>query len=87
MTRAGTPIAMAPSGTSVATTELAATMAPAFVFVVLFARHAKAFYLAFDHFVDPPVPDFDDDPGGDRSIAPRPPAPASRVPSDVIEPR
>jgi hypothetical protein len=71
---------------------LISTLVPVFVFVLFFARHAKAYYLAFDHFVDPPVPDFDDSPGrGDdhASATPGPPtaAPASRAPSDMIEPR
>lgn len=68
-------------------TLLGATLAPTFVFVMFFARHAKAYYLAFDHFVDPPVPDFDDDSGRDVAAAPGPPTPASRAPTDVIEPR
>jgi len=70
------------------TTLLIATLAPVLVFGVLFARHAKAYYLAFDHFVDPPVPDFED-PGNPDDRPPRPPVvtPASRAPADVIEPR
>ena len=74
------------------TTLLVATMTPVFIFVVLFARHAKSYYLAFDHFVDPPVPDLDDSAGPGDGPAPAlspstAPAPASRAPSDVIEPR
>ena len=65
---------------------LGATMASATRFVLLFARHAKAYYLAFDHFVDPPVRDFDDgDSGGGAPAAPVSPAPASRAPTDVIK--
>lgn len=66
---------------------LAATMAAVFLFVLLFARHAKALYLAFDHFVDPPVRDFDDDPGTDAPAQSLPTTPASRAPKDVIRPR
>jgi hypothetical protein len=71
---------------------MVSTLVPVFVFAVVFARHAKAYFLAFDHFLDPPVPDIDGDSGGDRdeSTVPPPaaaPAPPSRSPSDVIEPR
>ncbi len=72
-------------------TLLMATLAPVLAFGLLFARHAKAYYLAFDHFVDPPVPDFDDaGPGDDKAPGSRPatpPAPASRATTDLIEPR
>ncbi len=69
-------------------TLLAGTLAPVFIFVLLFARHAKAYYLAFDHFVDAPVPDLED-PSGPDDDPPRVPdvSPASRAPSDLIEPR
>ena len=66
---------------------LGVTMSAVFIFVLLFARHAKSLYLAIDHFFDPPVRDFDNDGGGDAPGAPIAPAPASRAPTDVLKPR
>ncbi|MBS0658301.1 MAG: hypothetical protein JSR82_08675 [Verrucomicrobia bacterium] len=62
---------------------LPAVMIPPVVFAVLFARHAKSLFLAFDHFFDPAVPfrEDDDGPGGDppapTEIHPPPQAPAA----------
>lgn len=67
------------------TTLLLATLLPVFCFAMGFARHAKAYFLAFDHFFDPPVPDLDDPPReGGNPVVPKPapepalPSPASR---------
>ncbi len=77
------------------TTLLLATTLPLLFTSVLFARHAKSYFLAFDHFVDPPVPFRDDPPDdGNRAVptAPSPdPAPnapgASPPPPRVVETR
>ena len=55
---------------------IAAVIAPIAVFSFLFARHSKSYFLAFDHFFDPPVPDRDDGDSGGNVPAPRPEAPA-----------
>lgn len=60
---------------------LSITVATVVVFAFFFARHAKALFLAFDHFFDPPVPDQDGDDGGTV-----PTTPASRAPTDLIRP-
>jgi uncharacterized protein (DUF983 family) len=74
------------------TTLLLATLIPVLVFAVIFARHAKAYFLALDHYFDPPVPDIEGASGRDRDEATVPPptaapSPSSRSPSDMIEPR
>ena len=67
---------------------LLATMLPLPVVNVLFARHAKAYFLAIDHLADPYIPpsqtdgsspDDEDDGGGDGGQR-RPPPPAPAVP-------
>lgn len=63
------------------TALLVATLLPVFVFAMAFARHAKAYFLAFDHFFDPPVPDVDDPPGDDGNLAVPKPAPGPPLPS------
>ena len=59
---------------------LLATIAPVLVFSVLFARHAKAYFLAIDHYFDPHVQSGDDDAGDDGSgnqpLQPSPGTPA-----------
>ena len=56
---------------------LTAVIIPPMIFSIAFARHAKALFLAFDHFFDPAVPfREDDDPGND------PP-----VPTEPVDPR
>lgn len=60
---------------------LVATIVPVFVFSVLFARHAKAYFLAIDHYCDPHVKTGDDDVppddgGGNQPLEPRPRTPA-----------
>ncbi len=58
---------------------LAATIAPVLVFSVLFARHAKAYFLAIDHYCDPHIQEGDDDSlddeggGGGRPVVPSSP--------------
>lgn len=66
-------------------TIMIATILPVVVFALLFARHAKAYFLAFDHFVDPPVPDVDDDSGGEvgrKAAGPVKSPGASQLPAD-----
>ncbi len=63
------------------TTLLLATLLPVFIFALGFARHAKAYFLAIDHFFDPPVPDLDDPPRDDGNPVIPKPAPAPVLPS------
>jgi uncharacterized protein (DUF983 family) len=53
-------------------TLLLAVVLPIFFFNILFARHAKAFFLAVDLFFDPHDRGGDDD-GGNKPIEPVPP--------------
>lgn len=43
---------------------LTAVIIPPVIFSILFARHSKALFLAFDQFFDPPVPFREDEEGG-----------------------
>ena len=59
---------------------LLATILPVLVFSVIFARHAKAYFLAIDHYFDPHVQDpdgegFGDDGNGNKPLEPLPKAP------------
>lgn len=58
-------------------TLIAAVVAPVVVLNVLFARHAKAIFIAWDHFFDPHEREGGDD-GGNQ---PRPDPPTPRRPS------
>ena len=58
-------------------TLIAAVVGPVVVLNVLFARHAKAIFIAWDHFFDPHERDGGDDGGN----LPRPDPPAPRRPS------
>ncbi len=60
---------------------LLATILPVFVFSVIFARHAKAYFLAIDHYCDPHVQEedgegFGDDGKGNLPLEPLPRTPA-----------
>jgi uncharacterized protein (DUF983 family) len=58
-------------------TLIAAVVGPVVVFNLLFARHSKAIFIAWDHFFDPHERGDGDD-GGNR---PAPPEPDPRTPS------
>ena len=58
-------------------TLIAAVVAPVVVLNILFARHAKAIFIAWDHFFDPHEREGGDD-GGNQ---PRPDPPTPRRPS------
>jgi hypothetical protein len=53
-------------------TLLAAVLGPILVFSVLFARHSKSLFLAFDLFFDPHEKGRGDDDGGNRPVVPPP---------------
>ncbi len=84
--------------TAMATWKIIALSAGTAVIVnVLFARHAKAYFLAIDHLADPYIPpsqtdgsEPDDDGGGDggRRISPAPatPGPVSEAPGGSPDP-
>ena len=63
------------------TTLLLATLVPVFLFAMAFARHAKAYFLAIDHFIDPPVPDLEDPAGDDGEPVIAKPSPEPALPS------
>lgn len=63
-------------------TLIIAVLAPIPVFNVLFARHAKAYFLAFDHWCDPHEREGGDDQGNE----PLHPAPPPRNPGDPVAP-
>ncbi|MFY8215622.1 MAG: DUF983 domain-containing protein [Chthoniobacterales bacterium] len=63
------------------TTLLAWVLAPVLVFNLLFARHSKAYFIAFDHWWDPHRKDGGDG-RGNKPLAPPPPAPATPKVSD-----
>jgi len=50
---------------------LAAVLAPVFFFNILFARHSKSLFIAFDHYFDPHDRD-DEDGDGNRRLEPPP---------------
>jgi len=52
---------------------LAAVLSPVFLFNLLFARHAKALFIALDHFYDP----HERDPGDDGGNLPKPERPVA----------
>lgn len=54
---------------------LVAVMIPPAIFSLLFARHAKALFLAFDHFFDPAAPFRDDGDDGPRPPVEQTPSP------------
>lgn len=60
---------------------LAAVLVPVLLFNILFARHAKAFFIAVDHFFDPHEKDGGDDDGN----KPRNPPPSR--PSPPTDPK
>jgi uncharacterized protein (DUF983 family) len=67
-------------------TLIAAVILPVVLFNLLFARHSKAIFVAWDHFFDPHEREGGDD--GGNIPAPEPPAPVSpprraRVPVDA----
>ncbi|MEX1045524.1 MAG: DUF983 domain-containing protein [Chthoniobacterales bacterium] len=67
-------------------TLIAAVVLPVILFNLLFARHSKAIFVAWDHFFDPHEREGGDD--GGNVPAPGPPAPANpprraRVPVDA----
>lgn len=65
---------------------LAAVLIPVALFNLLFARHAKAFFIALDHFFDPHEKEGGDE-GGNKPRRPRPPEktpPASSPPRRVL---
>lgn len=53
-------------------TLIASVVGPVVLFNLLFARHSKAIFIAWDHFFDPHEPDGGDD-GGDTPAPPKPP--------------
>lgn len=59
---------------------LCAVLLPVLCFNLLFARHAKAIFLAFDHFVDPHRPPGGD---GDGNHPNQPPPPAGSPPGQL----
>jgi hypothetical protein len=65
------------------TVTLLAVGVPLPIINVLFARHAKAYFLAIDHLCDPYIPGSDDDDGGGGSWKPTPAPPA---PAGIPEP-
>lgn len=52
---------------------IAVVVSPIVLFNLLFARHAKAIFIALDHFCDPHEKEGGDD-GGNRPVEPPPPA-------------
>lgn len=54
-------------------TLLAYVLTPIVLFNFLFARHSKAFFLAFDLFCDPPIKDLGDGGGNGGGDTPREP--------------
>ncbi len=50
-------------------TELAGTLIPVGLFNILFARHSKSYFVAFDHLCDPHRKEGGDD-GGNRPVEP-----------------
>ncbi len=66
-------------------TLITAVIVPVVIFNLLFARHAKAFFIAWDHYFDPHEREGPDD-GGNIPL-PRPPAPRrGGVPAGVGKP-
>jgi hypothetical protein len=71
------------------TVTLLAVGVPLPIINVLFARHAKAYFLAIDHLCDPHLPGSDDDDGGGggwKPTAPTPPAPGGLQEPDAPAP-
>lgn len=56
---------------------LTVVIVPVCLFNLAFARHAKAFFLAMDHYFDPHRPDGGDDDGGNLPHDPIPPTPSA----------